>query len=126
LRAKGVEPIWQATEFTQEGVISSFQDKLTKNSYVLYPRSSLARPLLTRFLIEKNIPHETLDLYDTVCQEPLPKPSLSQIQEIVFTSPSTVEGFFKVFSKVPNGVEVSFQGPVTQKKFYEKFEFSVD
>ncbi len=126
LRAKGVEPTWQSAESTQEGLIESFQGRVTKDAYVFYPRSSLARPLLTKYLKENSIPHETLDLYDTVYQEPLPKPCLSQIKEIVFTSPSTVEGFFKAFPSPPRGVVVSFQGPITQKKFYEKMEFSVD
>ncbi len=120
LRSKGVEPLLEALESTQEGVIASLEGKVLKD--VFYPRSSLARPLLSRYLIEKNIPHELLDLYDTVHQEPVPRPSLEEIEEIVFTSPSTVDGFFKIFGKIPEGIKLSFQGPVTERYFYETLD----
>jgi uroporphyrinogen-III synthase len=126
LREKGVEPAWQSLDSTQEGLINLLQKVLLKESYVFYPRSSLARSLLLDFLIESNVKHEALDLYDTVYQAPDPKPILSQISEIFFSSPSTVEGFFKAFDAVPKGVSVSFQGPITRKKFFEKIDFSVD
>ena len=118
LRSKGVEPLLEALESTQEGMIASLEGVELK--CVFYPRSSLARSLLSNYLIEKNIPHELLDLYDTVYQEPAHKPSLEEIEEIVFTSPSTVDGFFKIFQKIPEGIKVSFQGPVTERCFLEK------
>lgn len=117
LQSKGVEPLLEALESTQEGVVASLEGKTLQD--VFYPRSSLARPLLSRYLIEKNIPHELLDLYDTVYQEPVPKPSLEEIGEIVFTSPSTVDGFFKIFKDIPKGIKVSFQGPVTERHFLQ-------
>ncbi len=120
LRSKGVEPLLEALESTQEGIIASLEGKRLKD--VFYPRSSLARPLLSKYLIEKNITHELLDLYDTFYQEPTPKPSLEELGEIVFTSPSTVDGFFKIFEKIPEGIKVSFQGPVTERYFYETLD----
>ena len=120
LRAKGVEPCLQALEATQEGLISCLQEKLAPDSYVFYPRSSLARPLLSNYLLSKGILHQVLDLYDTVYQALDPKPCLEEISEIVFTSPSTVDGFFKIFAKIPKNIKLSFQGPITKKKFHEK------
>lgn len=122
LRRKKVEPILQSLESTQEGLIDSLQGIFMKEAYVLYPRSSLARSILSRYLAERGIAHEVLDLYDTVYQALDPKPSLDQIKEIVFTSPSTVEGFFKVFDKIPKGMRISFQGLVTQQFFADKFK----
>jgi len=118
LRAKGVEPLKEALESTQEGMIASLEGMVFKK--VFYPGSSLARPLLSNYLVEKNIPHELLHLYDTVYQEPSPKPSLEDISEIVFTSPSTVDGFFRIFEKIPEEIKISFQGPVTESYFLEK------
>lgn len=117
LRSKGIEPLLEALQSTQEGMIASLEGKMLAD--VFYPRSSLARPFLSNYLMEKNITHELLDLYDTVYQEPIPKPSLEEIEEIVFTSPSTVDGFFKIFEQIPEGIKVSFQGPVTERCFLE-------
>ncbi len=121
LSRRGVVPAWQALEASQEGLIESFQGRFEKGAYVLYPRSSLARPFLNQYLIENNISHETLDLYDIVYQAPTPKPLLNEIKEIVFTSPSTVEGFFRAFQEIPKNVRISFQGPVTKFFFTENF-----
>ncbi len=118
LREKGIEPALQAQEHTQEGVITLLES--LESPYLFYPRSSLARPLLSEYLSEKSIPHEVLDLYDTIFQAPSPKPSLEDIQEVVFTSPSTIDGFFKAFEGLPKGIKISFQGPVTKSYFHEK------
>jgi uroporphyrinogen-III synthase len=120
LRSLGVEPFCEASESTQEGVIHVLQSMLGSLSYVFYPRSSLARPILREYLAGQKICHEILDLYDTLYQAPDPKPSLQEIEEIFFTSPSTVEGFFRIFHEVPEGMRVTFQGSITQKCFDEK------
>lgn len=121
LQQKGVNPSFEALEHTQEGMIKVLQKMIPSPSYVFYPRSSLARAVLKGYLVEEKIPHEILDLYDTVYQALEPKPSLEEIGEIFFTSPSTVEGFFRAFSWVPKGVRFSFQGVVTQRFFEEKY-----
>ena len=126
LSERGVAPLWQALDATQEGIISSLQGRITKDSYVFYPRSSLARSVLHSYLKDSKIPHEVLDLYDTVYQEPEPRPTLEEIQEIVFTSPSTVDAFFQIFDVIPSGIKISFQGPITEKKFQEKIKSFVD
>lgn len=121
LRKKGIEPLIEALEFTQEGILRAIHPMLTPSSYVFYPRSSLARSVIKEYLVDQNISHEILDLYDTVYQALDPKPSLEDIEEIFFTSPSTVEGFFRVFPKIPPEIRISFQGPITQKYFDEKY-----
>jgi uroporphyrinogen-III synthase len=122
LQSRGVEPFSEARVSTQEGMIDLLQARNFSLPYVFYPRSSLARPVLRQYLIENKISHELIDLYDTVYQAPEPKPSLEEIEEIFFTSPSTVEGFFRVFSIIPEGVRVSFQGSVTRNYFEKKCE----
>ncbi len=121
LRKRGIEPLCEALEFTQEGMLRAIHPMLDPSSYVFYPRSSLARSVIKEYLIEQQIPHEILDLYDTFYQAPDPKPSLEEIEEIFFTSPSTVEGFFRAFAKIPPEIRISFQGPITQRYFDEKY-----
>lgn len=122
LRDRGVEPFWQAFESTQEGMSCFFDEKLPDPLHVFYPRSSAARLFLARVLLDRNIAVEVLDLYDPVCQAPEPRPVLEEMTEIVFTSPSTVDAFFQIFSAIPPQVRISFQGPVTKRFFCEKYK----
>lgn len=117
LRKKGIIPLWEASLSSQEGVIEEMKKYSWKDAYIFYPRSSLARPLLASYLIQEKISYEALDLYDTVFQTPYPIPSLEDIQEIIFTSPSTVEGFFRIFPNMSEGKKLRFQGAVTEDAF---------
>lgn len=119
LEAHGVIPLLEAAESTQEGMIDLCEKQTFDQSYVFYPRSSLARPLLGEYLSKKASQLQVLDLYNTEHQIPLPIPSLDDVEEIVFTSPSTVDGFFKIFSSIPSGKKISFQGPITKQRFHE-------
>lgn len=118
LRKRGITPVWEAAISSQEGIIEEMAKYSWENAYIFYPRSSLARSCLSSYLQYKNISYEVLDLYDTLYQAPHPVPSLEEVDEIIFTSPSTVLGFFKAFTELPKGKKVSFQGPVTEKAFY--------
>lgn len=117
---RGVSPLLEASVSTQEGVIERLSERSWGSWYLFYPRSSLARPLLSQYLLENAIPHEVLDLYDTVPQVLYPIPDLQDVKEIVFTSPSTIDGFFQIFKEVPKGIKVSFQGPITEKAFMHR------
>ncbi|MBM3199183.1 MAG: uroporphyrinogen-III synthase, partial [Chlamydiae bacterium] len=116
-------------ESTQEGVISYLQQEVipTQKAHFFYPHSSLARPLLKEFLQEQQeqqvLSFEGLDLYDTLYQTPLPIPSLEEVDEIVFTSPSTVVGFFQAFPlpSMLEGKKIVFQGPITEKAFFHAY-----
>jgi len=55
-----------------------------------------------------------IDLYRTVFQRPDPVPSLEEMEEIVFTSPSTVEAFLQIYGQIPKNIKITAIGPVTQ------------
>ena len=120
LQKRGITPLWEPALSSQEGIIEEMKKHSWKDAYIFYPRSSLARPLLSSYLEEINITYEALDLYDTVCQAPIPAPSLDEVDEIFFTSPSTVEGFFNIFPQIPMGKKLRFQGAVTEASFNSK------
>lgn len=121
LKKRGISPLWESAVSSQEGMIEEMKKYSWKEAYIFYPRSSLARSCLSSYLDQEKIAYEALDLYDTVWQEPRPIPSLEEVDEIIFTSPSTVEGFFRVFSKIPEGKKLTFQGPITEEAFYRVF-----
>ncbi len=119
LREEGVEPAIECSNSTQEGMIEEVS-KLSKEEVFFYPRSSRARSLLYSYLKKEGYSFQVLDLYDTILQKQLPVPSLEEFEEVVFTSPSTVDGFFQIYSSVPEGIKVTFQGPITKEAYNKR------
>lgn len=114
LRARGVHPL-VAPEATQEGVIALLDRMDLANTYLFLPCSGKARSSLSRYLEEQCIRFFRLDLYDTLFQKPESVPRLGEVDEIVFTSPSTIEGFLRIFGELPAGKKLTAIGPITQK-----------
>lgn len=113
----GPKELHIAEEETAEGVISLIQQlPRGDQDFYFWPHSSLSRPVISQFLERESISFVSCDLYETECVTPLPKPDLSRVRTIVFTSPSTVEGFLQAYSSFPEGVELQCIGPITQKK----------
>lgn len=112
--AEGLEGVVCAKRPTQEGVIELLQQLSLKNAHLFLPKSKRARPLLVDFLQKEGICHTALDLYDIEFFRKEPIPDLTSIDEIVFTSPSTVEGFLRIYKKLPRGKKLTAIGPVTQ------------
>jgi len=105
-----------AKEETQEGIIKMLTKQDLDRAYMFLPCSSLSRPDLAHFLMIRRIRHQLCHLYDTQVREPVEKPNLEEIDEIVFTSPSTVEAFQKVFGEIPKNKKLTSIGPITENK----------
>lgn len=114
LEKHGYPPQLVAGEETQEGLIELLKKEKLENSNLLLPGSSRSRPLLQRFLQEKGIRYKAVALYHTELIKPQELPNLESFNEIIFTSPSTVEAFFQIFSTIPKGIKLTPIGPVTQ------------
>lgn len=113
LNSLGVSCVGVASPETQEGMIELLKHHVLESSYLFYPRSSAARPLLGRYLQESGLKHCVCDLYETVFLRPDPLPNLAEFEEIVFTSPSTVKAFVDVYHAIPKGVKLTCSGPIT-------------
>lgn len=114
LEQKGLKP--QIAPYpTQEGIMEMIQE-----GYFFLPHSKRARPDLIRFFQEKKIPFFSLELYDTHFQCLKPIPNLDEFEEIVFTSPSTVEGFLRIYHKLPHNKKLTAIGPITERVLLEK------
>ena len=110
-----------AHEETQEGMIALLRLQPLEKAYLFFPRSSLSRNVVTEFLQESNISFQDCFIYDTVVQK---KPiffNIKEIDEIVFTSPSTVRAFLEIFSTIPLDKKLTAIGPITQKALDEIF-----
>lgn len=115
VRKKGVEPII-APFAEQEGVIELFKTLDLRNVSLLWPRSSRARPILSEFFKKEQIDAQEVELYEPVFHRPGVPPALEEIDEIVFMSPTCVEGFRKIY---PRGLlqqkKFTFQGRITSQ-----------
>ena len=118
LQKEGVIPSFVAKEESQEGVVALIEGlSHLSSSSILIPKSSLSRPLLFQFLIEKKIHHTAIDLYDTLFHKPVDQlPPWEQIDLFVFTSPSTVRAFIHFFTLLPPQEKCFAIGPITQKE----------
>lgn len=114
-----------ADEETQEGMIEVLRLFELDKAYIFYPRSSLARKKIENFLIEQQIRHQVLPLYDMEVRKILPLPDLEEMDEIIFTSPSTIKAFVEVFQSVPKHIKISCIGPITEEALrgYRNFNF---
>lgn len=110
----GLSPQCIAQE-TQESVVQLLNTMDLESAYFFMPRSSLSRPVIVHFFQAHQVRYLACDLYDTVTQILEPKPDLNQIDEIVFTSPSTVNAFIEIFGTLPTGKRLIAIGPVTEQ-----------
>lgn len=111
-----------ADEATQEGVIALLKQMPLKKASVLLPRSAQAREALTQFLEQQQIHYVILDLYDPMPTQIKPFFKLQEVDEVVFTSPSTVQAFFQMFKSIPSSLIFSSIGPITEKALERKLQ----
>lgn len=102
-----------AKEEHAEGVIAELKALDLKQSYFFWPHSNLSRPLLKDFFQSQQLKYRECILYDTIPYYPQPLPNLDLIDEIVFTSPSTIDAFLKVYHNLPKNKTFTPIGPIT-------------
>lgn len=119
VRKRGAEPL-MAPFAEQEGMIELLETLDLSSATICYPRSNLARPLLGDYLQKKRA--YVIDLYETQLQQPGFPPSLDEIDEIFFASPSCVQGFCRIYgTDLPAEKKISFQGRVTAESCIKAF-----
>lgn len=109
IRKRGGDPV-VAAQATQEGVIEMITD-----GYFFLPQSKRARPDLANHLKKRGISFFQLALYETHFQKLEPVPDLADFDEVVFTSPSTVEGFLRIYGTLPKKKKLTPIGPITEQ-----------
>jgi hydroxymethylbilane synthase len=114
LQAYGIpNPLVSPTE-TAEGMMT-FLDSLTLiNPYFFWPHSALSRPVISDHLKQKELPFRECILYDTEVNRSLLPFDLKPIDEIYFTSPSTIDAFIELFGSLPKDKVIKTIGPITE------------
>jgi uroporphyrinogen-III synthase len=123
LHVCGITPYRIAQEETAEGIIQELQQLPLKNAHIFWPHSAQARAIIKDFLTTQEIPHTTCILYEPKPQVPSTLPDLKDFDEIVLTSPSTVEAFFNIFGSFPSHIHITTIGPITARFLKERQHF---
>lgn len=116
LQQIGKEPELVAERECQEGIIDMLEGAALIDPYFFWPRSAKARALLSSWIRSQGWRLLEKALYQPVvyCKPPLP--DLKEFDEIIFTSPSTVDAFLHVFHTFPEELVLHAIGPVTQAR----------
>ncbi len=118
LRNAGVKNIKQTEKDDSFGVIDWFS--VQKKGRVLIPRSNIALPIIPEGLKALGFEVETVTAYiNRMPHNPI-KVNLDKIDKIIFTSPSTVDNFVKLYGGIPNEKILETRGVVTEKRLKEK------
>jgi len=100
-----------ASQESQDGLVELMRPMDLDHSYILLPHSSLACQVLEDFLIKRGVQLQVCNLYDITTHKLEPVPDLDQIDEIVFTNPSSVRSFMEIFSHIPDNKILTCIGP---------------
>lgn len=120
LQELGGTPSAIAQQETAEGIIHLLNFNTLKNSNILLPQSSLARPVIKDWLKKHQILYTACPIYDTLPNFSFPLPNLVEFDQITFTSPSTVDAFLLAYGSLPKGKVLSCIGPITKKYLTSK------
>lgn len=118
LEGLNVEPHYISSIETSEGVISLLKTIPLSGTQFFWPHSALSRNVIPQFFCENNIPMFSWPFYTTVtryCTLQL-KSLLPIVDEIIFTSPSTVDAFAELMGALPSNKKISAIGPITHQK----------
>lgn len=99
------------------GVIDWFANR--EKGPVLIPRSNLALPLIPEGLQDLGFQVTTVTAYENKMPSNPKKVDLSKISRIIFTSPSTIDNFVKLYGYLPTDKELKTRGVVTEKHLME-------
>lgn len=111
----GVKNVIQTDRDDSYGVLEWFGGQ--NRGRVLIPRSNIALSIIPDGLTAAGFDVETVVTYKNQMPSSPVKVNLDEIDCIIFTSPSTVDNFVKIYGRIPDGKIIKTRGVVTQKRF---------
>ena len=98
-----------------EGLLEEFKKLNLTGKKIFLPRSDIAPPDFADELTKMHVDVSSIPIYRTVEIEP-DDIEFEHIQQILFTSASTVQAFVNKFSRLPGHIKAFALGPPTQKE----------
>lgn len=118
LKQHGILPDLQAGKESSEGLLRDLDIKDVTCGKVLLPRSDKALTILPKGLIDRGWKVKTLVLYRNSVPKNIQPIDLTKIDQIAFTSPSTVTNFEGIYGFLPEPEKVILKGSETSKRYY--------
>ena len=119
----------QVEEDNRFGIIKWFEKEKEKYDEanaryedIIYPHSSLSPEDIPLALQELGFSVKSFVAYKNVMPKHPRLVNLNHFKRIVFTSPSTIDNFIKLYGKLPENTEFITRGPITQKHLEEVLE----
>jgi uroporphyrinogen III methyltransferase / synthase len=124
LKEYGILPDLQAKEESSEGVVKLCEENNIKSKNILIPRSNLALDFLPNSLEELDNVVIKLIVYKNTIPAIINKVEVEDFDQVVFTSPSGVDNFIKIYKKLPQKPELITRGKETGKRidYYRQIE----
>jgi len=119
LKLHGIVPDIQATEESSIGLLKDFETNNIPIGKVLIPRSNIGLPVLPEGLKKLGWEVKTVAVYHNTYPENLKPLDLTNIPNIVFSSPSCVTSFLRLYGSFPADKNYIFRGKETEKRFYQ-------
>lgn len=117
LKLHGIIPDVQAVEESSVGLLKHFESNNIPAGKVFIPRSDIGLPVLPDGMRRLGWEVTTVNVYHNTYPENLTPLDLSTIPNIVFSSPSCVTNFLRLYGKFPEGKNYIFRGKETEKRF---------
>lgn len=109
----GIKRVDEVDDDNSYGVIAWFSHQ--SRGHILIPRSNLALPIIPEGLKKLGFEVECITAYINRMPEHPQKVNLNEIERIVFTSPSTIDNFVRLYGAIPSDKELSTRGPITEQ-----------
>jgi len=131
LNKQGITPDLQAEIEDSYGVLALFQrEKAQQNEVqapngvqetqnILFPRSNLALPIIPEGLVALGYVVHPVVIYECRLPAQVEKVDLTRIHSIVFTSPSCIDNFLRIYGELPTDKEIIVRGRITQQRLNE-------
>ena len=132
LHKAGVKDVIQVEKDNRYGVIEWFKkekekivaakpryEQVKNNRLVFYPHSSLSLETIPLALQELGFNVDSVVAYNNVLPKNPRRVNINHFKRIVFTSPSTIDNFIKLYGKLPENTEFITRGPITQAHLEE-------
>ncbi len=120
LQKAGAKEVQQVDDDNSYGVIAWFRRQ--PRGRVLIPRSNLALPIIPEGLRELGFEVDCITAYLNRMPAHPRKICLDEVDRIVFTSPSTIDNFIRLYGSLPKGKVLATRGPVTEQYLQTKIK----
>jgi len=124
LKIHGITADVQATEESSVGLLKYFEENEVSAGKVFLPRSDIGLPVLPEGLKKLGWEVKTVAVYHNTYPENLKPLDLTNIPNIVLSSPSCVTNFLRLYSSFPEGKNYIFRGKETEKRFNQLTVYS--